>query len=228
MSYSNGREQKVEQVKQLKLAIIAASLAGAMSANATLFDITYSGDGANVGSGQLSATDNGNGSFTVIGGSFTWTAGLYAGTTATIVPLTAPVTGGVGFSGTTFIMYGGTELFPVDNLIYPNQTSLLTPSGGLGLNAQTGGLAFNDPSFSGNGGSGLAFLIYANYSGGAGEYGVAFNGAENEPYLDNYDGGTVALSLVPVPEATTLFAGALLLLPLGAGTLLILRRSRMA
>jgi hypothetical protein len=182
--------------------------------------------GPNLGSGVLDATSNGNGSFTVNSGSFTWTAGLYAGATASLVPLTAPANPGPGFSGSTFVMYGGTELFPVDNLIYPNQTSLLTPSGGVGLGAQTGGLAFDDPSFSGPGGNGLAFLLYANNSGGAGEYGVAFNGAGNHPYLDNYDGGTI--SITAVPEPTTMVAGAMLLLPLGMSALRILRKNRMA
>ena len=117
-------------------------------------------------------------------------------------------------------MYGGTQLFPVDNLIYPDQTLPLTPSGGMELNAQTGSLAFNDPTFPGLGGSGVAFLIYANKSGGVGEYGVAFNGAGNQPYLNNYDGGTVCLSLSAVPQPTTKIGGALMLLPFGASTVL--------
>jgi hypothetical protein len=230
VAFCEGKKQKKKKhmkIRKLQIAIMAGALLLAVQARATMYDITY-GDGSNVGSGVLDATANGNGSFTVTGGNFTWTEGAYQGATASLVPLTAPVINGVGFSGTTFVMYGGTELFPVDNLIYPNQTSLLTPSGGVGLYAQTGGLAFNDPSFSGAGGSGLAFLLYANNSGGAGEYGAAFNGAKNEPYLDNYGGGTVTLSLAPVPEPTTMVAGAMLLLPFGMSTLRILRRKQTA
>jgi hypothetical protein len=40
--------------------------------------------------------------------------------------------------------------------------------------------------------------------------------------------GDLTAALVPVPEPTTIIAGALLLLPLGASTLRILRRNRMA
>jgi hypothetical protein len=36
------------------------------------------------------------------------------------------------------------------------------------------------------------------------------------------------LVMVPVPEATTIIAGALLLLPLGASTLRVLRKQRLA
>jgi hypothetical protein len=44
--------------------------------------------------------------------------------------------------------------------------------------------------------------------------------------LDNQDMVLLVSQLVPVPEATTMIAGALLLLPLGASTLRILRRRR--
>jgi hypothetical protein len=214
---------------KLSATMAAVSLAAALSASASIvYDINYS-DGVNTGSGQIDVVPDGGGIFTAIGGSFTWTTGTYAGASASLVALGTPVSAaGVGFSGTDFHMYGGTQLFPVDDRIYPGQTALLTPSGGLGLNPQTGGLAFNDPSFAGLGGNGLAFLLYANYSGGAGAYGVAFNGASNKPYLANYDGGTVTLDLAPVPEPTTIIAGALLLLPFGVSVLRVLRKKHTA
>jgi hypothetical protein len=42
------------------------------------------------------------------------------------------------------------------------------------------------------------------------------------------DGGDASLTLVPVPEASTMIAGALLILPFGASTLRILRRRYIA
>jgi hypothetical protein len=45
---------------------------------------------------------------------------------------------------------------------------------------------------------------------------------------DSYGAILDNVSLTPVPEATTMIAGALLLLPLGVSTFRILRKSRMA
>ena len=42
------------------------------------------------------------------------------------------------------------------------------------------------------------------------------------------DGVPIALTITPVPEPTTMIAGALLLLPFGASTLRMLRKNRMA
>jgi hypothetical protein len=53
---------------------------------------------------------------------------------------------------------------------------------------------------------------------------------DNQPVTINgttYYASQDQLAIVPVPEVTTIIAGALLLLPLGASTLRILRRSRM-
>jgi hypothetical protein len=209
------------KTKLLFSVIVAVALSLADQAGASLFDITYSGGGIS-GSGEITATPNGNGSYTAIGGTFTVSSGPYAGAAATVVPLTAPWGPQVGFSGNVFLAYGGTDLFPVDNLVYPGQTSLLT-QGGSSFAGNNGGLAFNDPNFVGPGGKGLAFVIYAN-AGGPGGYGIIFNGVNNQPYAAEYDGGTVTLNAVPVPEPTTLMACLLMVLPFGASALRILRR----
>jgi hypothetical protein len=57
------------------------------------------------------------------------------------------------------------------------------------------------------------------------------NGAFGVYALNMLSGGTYVqpqLVMLPVPETTTIIAGALLLLPLGASTFRILRRQRLA
>jgi len=56
-------------------------------------------------------------------------------------------------------------------------------------------------------------------------------GMEDQPYFttdDDFNDMMVTFTALPVPEPTTLIAGALLLLPFGASTLRILRKSRVA
>jgi hypothetical protein len=62
-------------MKKIQIAIMAAALAAAMSANASFFDITYTDGGANVGAGQIDVVGG-----LAISGSFTVTAGSAVGT----------------------------------------------------------------------------------------------------------------------------------------------------
>jgi len=86
------------------------------------------------------------------------------------------------------------------------------------------GLLTPPPQFDNNG---LSFFVGAN------EYNLfsqssPTGGGYYEAPNGTYDYVPVTLSLTAVPEASTIIAGALLLLPFGASTLRILRKSRMA
>ena len=196
-------------MRKIPLIIVVGLLLGIQARGSLVqFELTYTGGGVS-GSGLIKANNNGDGTYSLAEGSFTITQG--AGNYSYVDAVgQAVVTSPPGYN---FPVYGGTVFYPVDDVLHPGQPSLLDLS--------TGGLAFNDPNFTGPGGNGLAFAIYSN-GGGAGGYGIVFNGAGNQPWADFHDGGT--LSLTAVPEPTTMIAGALLLLPVGMSTLRALRR----
>ena len=97
--------------------------------------------------------------------------------------------------------------FIVDNVLYYPGDPYLDVDGLLGF-ASVAGIELN---LWGNGPGNYSLYTYQPGSG----YTLAYN-------------GSATTSISPVPEATTIIAGALLLLPLGASTLRILRKSRMA
>jgi hypothetical protein len=208
-------------MKKIQLAIMAGALVIAVQARATLttFDFTYSGDsGGNAGLGTLTAQANGNGSYTILSGSFDLTAGAFAGANGTFVQNpNGPVAGSWDQR-----VYGGTVFGGMDNQLYPSGPAYF----------DLGGPLFNDPNYgpitaiiNGNSvvGYGLAFNLY--YDGSS--YDLLVNGFGNTPWANNYSGGAVTLTRVPVPEASTMVAGALMLLPFGVSTLRIMRRKVM-
>ena len=179
---------------------MAVALVIAVRARASLFDITFTDGGGNTGSGQITATDNGGGSYTSTSGFLTILSGgnLFA-TKYELVSGAAPVaqninnTSGLNLNGDNQITYPGSPY--------------LDSSAGL-LFETAGGLDVINLWGNGPG----SYSIY-----GAGQDFV-FNGVQVN--------GNSTITLVPVPEASTMIAGALLLLPFGASTLRILRRNR--
>jgi hypothetical protein len=188
-------------MKRIQIAIIAVALVIAVQARASLFDITFtSNDGGTVGSGWVSGTPNGSGVFTATGGSF-------------------EITGNPAFSPLAYSL--------IANPNAPNQAT--SPLGYFYYDNQV--LTGQNPFLSNNG------LLF----GGSGD-GIEINLFSNGP-SSPIPGGTYQLyqnnganganlfgeaTLTAVPEASTMIAGALLLLPFGASTLRILRKNRTA
>ncbi|MGA2660557.1 MAG: hypothetical protein ABSH34_23965 [Verrucomicrobiota bacterium] len=186
----------------MQAAVWAAALAIAAQASAALYDITLSG-GPIDGTGQITATPNGDGSYTAISGSFDLTSGAFNGAQGAVVPTSEMNLIGVGVW--SYRAYGGTDFVGLDNKVFPGQAPVV----------DSNGLMFNDVSFVGPGGAGLAYALW--YDGS--NYHLTVNGARNQPYWNDYVGGTLTLTAVAVPERTTMIAGAgaLLLVLLGAG-----------
>jgi hypothetical protein len=193
-------------MKTLQAAVLGAALGIAAQAGAALFDITLSG-GAITGSGQLTATPNGDGTYTAISGSLQLAGGGggydFTGATGALVPNPNP---GPNPAPWTQRIYGGTDWIGLDDKLFPGQTPVV----------DVDGLLFNDTSFPRPGGSqGLEFNLY--YVGGS--YTLLVQGNGYTPYSANYSAGTVTLTAVAVPEPATMIAGAgaLGLVLLGAG-----------
>jgi hypothetical protein len=182
-------KNRKKKMRKIQLAIMGAALAGAMSANATLYNITF--------------TENAAGPTTAIG--------------------TIDVVGGLAISGSLNVLGG------------PNSGSypLLLPPGSDGsftwdnLVNVAGNPSATPSYFPGDG------LVFGN--GGTAEVNLWYNAAgPNSWGPKSYalwgappNWSPVAfgdLTLTPVPEPTTMIAGALLLLPFGLSTIRILRR----
>ena len=99
---------------------------------------------------------------------------------------------------------GGQNIFDNALLVSPNGVDID------GLNFYAGGINYN-------------LSVYNPFTSTGGYYDAANANLGNGATLTE-----VTLTLTAVPEPTTMIAGALLLLPLGASTLRILRKSRMA
>jgi hypothetical protein len=186
-------------MKKIQLAITAVALVIAVQARASLFDITFtSNDGTAVGSGWVSGTPDGGGVFTATGGSF-------------------EITGNPAFSQLPYSL--------IPNPSAPNQAT--SPSGSFFYDNQV--LTEQNPFLTNPG------LLF----GGSGD-GVEINLFSNGPsspvpngtyqLYQNIGGANLFgdATITAVPEASTIIAGALLLLPFGASTLRILRRNRTA
>jgi hypothetical protein len=206
-------------MKKIQIAIMAAIVAGAMSASASLslFDITYVGNGFS-GSGQVAGISDGGGAYTIVSGTFQIASGPDATPVMTLATAPSQQTfsaNGSPLGGPTYLMVmnGGADLFPYDDLLFPGQN----PS----LDLSTGGLAFTSPT-----GQNSVYGIVM-WSDGPNDYGD-FLAEPVNTFNEFSSGGTFSASLVAVPEASTMIAGALLLLPFGASALRILRRNRMA
>jgi hypothetical protein len=182
----------------LQTAVLAVALAiAAQAQGSVVFDFSYSDPSGNIGSGQLTANPNGNGSYTAVSGSFNWTAGAYIGSYALLPNPDAPgVTTAHGHH-----YPDGTDL------IYDNQ---LFPGSNPSLNGN--GLVFEGVSS----GQGYAINLWGNW---ANNYELFVVGSDHPQYGPAYGGGSFTLTAVAVPEPTTMLAGAgaLLLALLGVG-----------
>lgn len=111
---------------------------------------------------------------------------------------------------TIIVPVGVTVNLTGDNAVFPSSNPFV----------DGGGLNFSGPVFDGNE-SDVAFNLFGN---GPGSYSL-FDGSATQYTQAN---GNATISLVAVPEPTTVIAGALLLLPFGASTIRVLRRNRAA
>jgi VPDSG-CTERM motif len=99
-------------MKTLKYALLAFGLFALNAANVqanTIFDFTFSDSGGNVGSGMLSATAQGGGSFLAVSGNLLVTGGSAAGTYA--------------------LSPGPSVAFIFDNLLFPSGNPLVDNGG---------------------------------------------------------------------------------------------------
>lgn len=149
-----------------------------------------------------------------------YTAGL-AGT-----PISSQILGGPGSTGTT----------PARSASVVNYTPVSQPF--LFLDIANGNNAYSSPTLSSGGVDRMVTFAVTGYlttagllsswtafSDGTTHYVIAF---EDGTDFDFNDLVVEVSGVVPVPESSTIIAGALLLLPFGASTLRILRRTRAA
>jgi hypothetical protein len=173
-------------MRKIQIAIMAAALCLAIQAQAAMYNIAFDIQG-NQGSGTLTATDIGGGSFLVTAASVLVTAGSWASPTPYIL---APPPSEGHFAG------GADMIF--DNIIRPAHTPSLDGDG-LGL-------------WTASGLTGLGINIWGN--SGATDYTFFGLGQLGSP---NVTGGTVTLTAVPEPTTMVAGAGALGLALLGIG-----------
>jgi hypothetical protein len=193
----------MHSTKKLKLISLAVALVIGSQARATLYNINFTGgDGLTTAFGQVDVNSG------------IATSGFldvtYNGTTIDYTTL-APA--GVDIRDNT-----GTDFFGSDNAFNPNS---ITQGGFLTAN----GLIFYQGTWGAGGMVGLS-----DYSSTDPTPYLMVDG--NPPagwgYLHPSIDGHLSVTLDPVPEPTTMVAGALLLLPFGASALRMLRKSRTA
>ncbi len=188
-------------MKNLKLSAIAAALVVAAQAHATLFNITYtstSPDDNTYASGSITANYLGGGVYQATSGTFDVSS---ASDGLSIGDYTLLVPGG----SPTPPNYGTSPsgLFYFDNGVYDGNPFLSNP-----------GLLFTGP--------GEGTLELNLFSIGASEYQLYDD--NGSPY--DYNTGYATITPAPVPEASTMVAGALMLLPFGIGAIRSLRKER--
>ncbi len=176
---------------------MAAALVIAVQARATLYDIGFTAADNSI---LMNGTVNVDGSGLATSGSMTVYLGpspLGNGITYNLVPTTGPGMNTSPALGGYVIQY--------DNLVLGLATVPFL---------DTYGLLFS------NNESVLQLNLWGNNAGNNGyETATLYSGG----VLEDVTGGA-SISLAPVPEPTTMIAGALLLLPFGASTLRILRK----
>ena len=182
---------------------MAATLVIAAQARASItFDLEYSDPAGNVAHGQLIATALGNDQYLATSGTLDVTASSNPG----VVGSYSIVAGGPA------AFYSPAGAFIADNVLYyPNQDPYLDVYGLLAFQSAAGvelNLWGNGP---GN------YSLYAWQAGNG--YILSFNGSATT---------SLAADPLPVPEPTTIIAGALLLLPFGTNAIRFLRRNRAA
>ena len=251
VAFRDGRNKKENmKIRKLQLALLAVGLAGAMSASASM--TTYSGTAL---SGLTASTPYGPSSdsqYVPASGATPAYWALYtddSGALATsgddpAVFVLGPM-GTLSSFSASYSLYGattgpaGTE--PYWNISVgsgANQIHIIS-MGGSPFIASSTLHAYNSDYSAAVGTWGMTLsdldaMIYngntvgdmtVNYAGI--EIGNWDNGNNIIPASANFDSITVP-GVVPVPEATTIIAGALLLLPFGVSTLRILRKTRAA
>jgi hypothetical protein len=195
-------------MKKIQMVITAAALVMAVQARASLYDITFTGfDNLTTATGQFDVNNSG----IVTSGFLDVTYNGFTVNYNNLLPVGAT---GEASNGANFGP-GQDNVFNVNSL---TQGGFLTVNGlvfynGDSYSDRTGGLmGLSDASSSDL----TPNLLGAGSTGGFGGYLV--------PSTD----GTLTVSLAPVPEPTTMVAGALLLLPLGVGAIRSLRKERIA
>ncbi len=186
----------------------------AVQARATLYDITFTGSDGNSavkGSGQIDIVGG-----YADGGSFNITAGdFYSGVT---YGLNYGSGGGANITDAGIAGTGG---------FYLNGDNGVNPAGPTYID--DAGLLFDSTGNVGNVNpyNGDVLNLWGDVPGSYTLYGAGpdFSSAAGDKLLAN---GNVTLTLAPVPEPTTIVAGAMLLLPFGMSALRMLRNSRTA
>jgi len=223
------------KIRKLQLAILAVGLAGAMSASAAITSITYSGTDLS----GLNYSSMYSGDAQYVAGTpdvaHLYTADLGTADTADspAVFFKAPV-------GTTLSTLSGSYVLSSGTTVDPYWILYLTESTGYSSSiVSTYGGPLNGSSLVhvGNLTSGsitlsaLDLLIDPISGLPYGQEMVAWAGLE----IGNGGSGagtanieSITVSTAPVPEPTTMIAGALLLLPFGASTIRMLRKNRKA
>jgi hypothetical protein len=245
--------QITKSMKKLQIVIFTISLAAALPASATL--LVNRGLPTVQPSTDLSWADqessvNPSGGYMDAGSSFTiGGSGTYTVTSITVwdvVTTSAGVPTGLSLlnaSGSaisssytaTPATYGGVAYNPGNPDGYPSATLYqlnftvdVSVSAGLAYDFFLDGplTAYPDGNYYNS------FLLYANYGGPDLVLWLENIGSGSSPFVGTYPGVSgdayVEVSGAAVPEPTTMIAGALLLLPFGASTLRILRKSRAA
>jgi hypothetical protein len=188
-------------MKKTQLAMLAAALGMATQARAAMYDITYTetdGQGSIAATGWLDVNAG-----VADEGQLTVTGGANSGT----------------FSLVTGQDLNTADVFTYDNLVSPGSSpflNLINPAGGL-LWANGGtefNMWYNTPA------EAIALNGYANDVPNA--YGLW--GYSNGNYAPQSFGSA---TLTAVPEASTMLAGALMLLPLGVSAVRIMRKNVM-
>jgi hypothetical protein len=190
-------------------------------ANASLvFDWSYTGSGVTA-SGTLTTTDTTTaltgihyGNLTMSGYQITGITGQRNGVNITgLAPNTHfPANGTVTVNGTQYGIDDALDVIPSGVVL--DIEGLVFYAGGIGYDLAANGSSGN-----------------ATWGGGSSYQQLPYGGGYAEQANGDYIHGravTLTITPAPVPEPTTMIAGALLLLPFGASTLRMLRKSRTA
>lgn len=193
-------------MKTLKIAIMSVAASLAIEAQATLFDITFtSNDGSTQGSGVLNGISDGGGVYTAGAGSF---FDIFASISTPFLPGTYQVYPSSSLPPNS--QYSPSGFFIYDNAVLNGQNPFITNPGLLFIGPNGFTLELN--LFSNGPSSPVPNGTYQLYD----NRGV------------NLYGDATLSPISSVPEVSTILAGLLLVLPLGASTLRILRRTRTA
>jgi hypothetical protein len=204
-----GQNKKENMKKQLSLVGLAAFALLAFSPSpvrASLYDFSYTAPGIQASgtfttSGPLTALLNPNGS----------NAGQGSG--YQIISLSGERNG----DSITLVSNPNFPTYTSGRYQYPYDDALVTRAWGLTFDYYDG-LMIEDET------TGVQYVINSQSAHSPGN-GTIY---EDTVALGYPDGVPITLTITPVPEPTTMIAGALLLLPFGASTVRILRRNRTA